>query len=1296
MTPARYDELLKALKAIQKKVAADLLAAGRKPGAVRDRLLVRHREEEVGGSFDEWLKVAAARAGVQFLLRTAYVRVLEDLGLLDPPRLRGQAGWQAWKAVAPRLGRRSFFRWLFRDLAVDFPALFAPGPDEPGLPSEDLCEEVWALWHREDGGSLVYELSDGDFDSRFLGDLYQDLDDDVRKRFALLQTPRFVETFILDYTLTPALELFDPGALLETGETFRLLDPTCGSGHFLTGGFERLFAWWTERFGKADVRWRIERALDSVWGSDLNPYAVAVARFRLLLAAHDAARREGVTLTLDELAALPVHLLVADSLIPWEGARGQSELWEESDPKAQLLARYATPVERAANAVFFGKAFHAVVGNPPYIAPPDSQKRDTYRTFWPDACYRKFILAAPFTERFFRLAGNGGLVGLINANSFLKRQHGKRLIEKVLPAYNLTHVVDVSGVTIPGNDTPSVILFGTNERPCAPTVRAVMKVRGESSGRRGTNQAKVWDEIATHVEAVGYSSQFISVMDLARPILGTHPWRLGGEGTLEILGLLMTGRPRLSEEAEDLGYSFVTAADEVYLLSLQDGFRLGLPEEAVRVISDGDAVEDWACQPHHAVVYPYTPVSMELSAPTGPLLEYLWPYRTFLWARPTFQGGTYRSDGRPWFEWHQFSRSKHRTPLGINFSEIGSHNHFVLDRGTHFLERTAPIVKLRMADSLDHHLGILGLLNSSCGEFWSRLTFQPKGGDKTSGKGRVSTEEWSDRIQRDSTKLGQFPLATLGRDARVALARRLDALATSRVAQLPAAVLASPAWTPNTLKSSLANAAATCTDLTEQMVALQEELDWLTYGSYGLLGDAPVTPPVPGALPVPLAPPDTAERLAPGHRPFEVLLARQVEAEEVETQWFARHGRSPVTDFPARYSGGQRERLEHRLALIESDDRLQLLEQPQFKRRWAVADFAAETKAACESWLLDRIEDLFAAGGALAEPRPYTLEEVSAALRQDVRVPAVLEVLAGTAAFDLEGTAGRLLAENALPDNPYRVHTDEGIRKLRRWQWVWEMQELEDRTPAGRPPLTFVDPDTGAKTESIPVPPKFDKGDFRKAAWFQLRGKLNVPRERFVAFADVDPPRWGWNGWRDAQRAAAQAEAAQVAMSHPEVPLTEPPTKDDPRRCGPVLGLWESLPDLRRWATAEVHEEQRAMAEYLCNRTSCPCEVVGAWRAWVDSGGKPGRQLAGVQRQAAGAELSGIASLEEKAAVLRSLGEGGETGMTLAELSTNANLKSATLRAALSALVAEGSVLEKSKRPKRWAVVRLQRELDLR
>jgi hypothetical protein len=88
-----------------------------------------------------------------------------------------------------------------------------------------------------DTGRLVHDFTDPDWSTRFLGDLYQDLSEAARKRYALLQTPEFIEAFILERTLDPAIR--------ESGfREVRMIDPACGSGHFLLGGFGRLLAEW--------------------------------------------------------------------------------------------------------------------------------------------------------------------------------------------------------------------------------------------------------------------------------------------------------------------------------------------------------------------------------------------------------------------------------------------------------------------------------------------------------------------------------------------------------------------------------------------------------------------------------------------------------------------------------------------------------------------------------------------------------------------------------------------------------------------------------------------------------------------------------------------------------------------------------------------------------------------------------------------------------------------------------------------------------------------------------------------
>ena len=73
-------------------------------------------------------------------------------------------------------------------------------------PSGQAATALVDFWRaRTEQGELICDFTDPELSTRFLGDLYQDLSDYAKKTYALLQTPEFVEEFILDQTMEPAL-----------------------------------------------------------------------------------------------------------------------------------------------------------------------------------------------------------------------------------------------------------------------------------------------------------------------------------------------------------------------------------------------------------------------------------------------------------------------------------------------------------------------------------------------------------------------------------------------------------------------------------------------------------------------------------------------------------------------------------------------------------------------------------------------------------------------------------------------------------------------------------------------------------------------------------------------------------------------------------------------------------------------------------------------------------------------------------------------------------------------------------
>ncbi|MBO6511606.1 MAG: BREX-2 system adenine-specific DNA-methyltransferase PglX, partial [Roseibium sp.] len=540
--------LLEDLRRLMPALERDILTHNESTGGAA-RLKDEYREAQEANrtaeAFVDWQGAQVTQAAAAWLLTCVFVRFLEDNDLLDEVKLAGPAGPRLQHAKdrievhfreQPRDAERAYLLSVF-DSVMRLPAV-AELLDQRHNPlwqmpvSDDGARSIVDFFQRVDPetGEIVHDFTDPDWDTRFLGDLYQDLSETVRKRYALLQTPEFVESFILDYTLEPARETFGlPG--------LRLIDPTCGSGHFLLTAFERLFNAWSKREPATNSRHLAQRALDAVHGVDINPYAIAIARFRLLIAAMRAA---GST-RMKDAPDFQFHLAVGDSLYhgrrhEWSGQGVQQDAYES-------IQHVQDTEDRDKLEQILGQCYHVVVGNPPYITVKDKALNQAYRDKYL-TCHRQYSLGVPFTERFFDLTlpaeGNrpAGYVGMITTNSFMKREFGKKLIEEYLPKKNLTHVIDTSGAYIPGHGTPTVILFARNETPTSDFVRAALGIRGEPKTPDVAAMGRVWRSIVEMLEKPGAENDFVTVVDSPRTLYGVHPWSVGGGGATELKDLI--------------------------------------------------------------------------------------------------------------------------------------------------------------------------------------------------------------------------------------------------------------------------------------------------------------------------------------------------------------------------------------------------------------------------------------------------------------------------------------------------------------------------------------------------------------------------------------------------------------------------------------------------------------------------------------------------------------------------------------------------------------------------------------
>ncbi len=392
------------------------------------------------------------------------------------------------------------------------------------------------------------------------------------------------------------------------------------------------------------------------------------------------------------------------------------------------------------------------------------------------------------------------------------------------------------------------------------------------------------------------------------------------------------------------------------------------------------------------------------------------------------------------------------------------------------------------------------------------------------------------------------------------------------------------------------------------MVAIQEELDWRCYRLYGL-HEAPPEQSDPPSL-----------RL--GERAFEIVMARRMAAGELETAWFERHRSTPITDLPAHWSADYRAVVERRIALIESDPTIGLIERPEYKRRWSSAPWEERERDALRTWLLDRLED--PRFWPADDPRIVTARSLADATRRDAEFQSVAELYAGRAGFGLETLVAELVAGEAVPFLAALRYSETGLRKRADWEATWEKQREEDATDvalaarrdeflraawsrmnhrgyaeapeayaarmaAGLSPQAVQQAADAAiaaeakrrKAEEvgdIPVPPKYRTPDFQHVVFWRLRGGLDVPKERFVSFPhcarDADPSLpILWAGHDHLARARALASLYVERRDTDGWPSA---------RLLPMLaGLLELVPWLRQWHNDIDAETGLRMGDYF-------------------------------------------------------------------------------------------------------------------
>jgi hypothetical protein len=112
---------------------------------------------------------------------------------------------------------------------------------------------------------------------------------------------------------------------------------------------------------------------------------------------------------------------------------------------------------------------------------------------------------------------------------------------------------------------------------------------------------------------------------------------------------------------------------------------------------------------------------------------------------------------------------------------------------------------------------------------------------------------------------------------------------------------------------------------------------------------------------------------------------------------------------------------------------------------------------------------------------------------------------------DLAEVLTRIITDQHVPYLAQLRYTPMGMRKRAQWEQTWTRQREEDAK--------------GVRLE-IAVPPKYKKEDFVRVPYWNQRGKLDVPKERFISYPLASPDGddsllLGWAGWDHREQAHA-------------------------------------------------------------------------------------------------------------------------------------------------------------------------------
>ena len=379
--------------------------------------------------------------GVQKLLdRLIFLRVAEDRGIEGPilkELVREHEHGLKFQAMIDK----------FRELDEVYNSnLFSEHPFEKWEEYGDATEKVIKILYGKLG---YYEYDFKAMPADVLGGVYENYlgyrlekskkglsvskDAKKRKEHGIYYTPDFIVDYIVKNTLTPVL---DKCKTIPDLKRIKVLDPACGSGSFLIKALDIIYQKYLEFGNRGGIWTKVEILLNNIYGVDLDPQAVEIARLNLLISALDKRMKLP---TLDKNIKNGNSLISGtdEELTKYFGKNFRDKKpfnWEEEFPE-----------------VFKQGGFDVVIGNPPYIdsesmARNMPQEREYMNSHYSSANGNWDIFCV-FIEQAMNLCKIGGYHSFILPNKLVSANYAKAA-RQIIDSNNIIKIRDYSAAKV--------------------------------------------------------------------------------------------------------------------------------------------------------------------------------------------------------------------------------------------------------------------------------------------------------------------------------------------------------------------------------------------------------------------------------------------------------------------------------------------------------------------------------------------------------------------------------------------------------------------------------------------------------------------------------------------------------------------------------------------------------------------------------------------------------------------------------------------------------------------------------